>query len=83
MQDSLSKADTLSLVQGQPLVLDDSIPQSYIDRIDENYKAWFAARRDTVAYADSAALAAAAARAAAGRDGAARGFPRRGTRYAL
>lgn len=64
MQDSLSKADTLSLVQGQPLLLDDSIPQSYIDRIDENYKAWFAARRDTVAYADSAALAAAAARVA-------------------
>lgn len=39
-------------VTSEERVLEDSIPESFIERLDYYYNSWYASRRDSVEYAD-------------------------------
>lgn len=51
-RDSVVLSDTVAA----PQVLDDSIPREFMDKLDYYYTAWFAGKRDSVYYADSALI---------------------------
>ena len=50
-------AAVAAVAAGQQQVLSDSIPQSFMDKIDYYYKAWFHSRTEGEVQADSAMLA--------------------------
>lgn len=56
---SVATKDSLATVDSQsaPPVLEDSIPQSFIDKLNYYYKAWYTDKQDSTNYVDSTCIA--------------------------
>lgn len=56
---SVATKDSLATVDSQsaPPVLEDSIPQSFIDKLNYYYKAWYTDKQDSTNYVDSTSIA--------------------------
>lgn len=51
---TISGDSTVQTVVAAPQVLEDSIPQSFVDKLNYYYTAWFTGRQDSAYYVDSA-----------------------------
>lgn len=51
--DALTEADTVEVSQ----VLRDSVPQSFLDKLNYYYNTWYLSKQDSVGYVDSVYIA--------------------------
>ncbi|MDE5610396.1 MAG: LysM peptidoglycan-binding domain-containing protein [Odoribacter sp.] len=55
--DSLVVRDSVVMTEAVSQVLKDSVPQSFLDKLNDYYNAWYLSKLDSVVYADSVSFA--------------------------